>query len=191
MNEPSIRPFRLPVVGVIGSGAEAHEELATPLGRFLAQAGVHLLTGGGRGTMESVSRAFAETPGRRGLVLAILPCHPDDPARPKDGYPNEWVEIAIRTHLPLSGARGTELLSRNHLNVLSSDALIALPGGPGTKSEIELAHRYSKPLVAFGPTDPAHDPRESETHELHRVETIHELASFLRSALGEMPPSTR
>ena len=33
-------------------------ELAEPLGRMLAAIGVHLLTGGGRGVMESVSRAF-------------------------------------------------------------------------------------------------------------------------------------
>lgn len=47
---------RLPIVGVLGSGSEPHEEQAKPLGEWLAREGVHLLTGGG--VMEAVSRAF-------------------------------------------------------------------------------------------------------------------------------------
>ena len=39
---------------------------------------------------------------------------------------NRFVELPIRTHLHLSGAQGTELASRNHINVLSSDVVIAL-----------------------------------------------------------------
>ena len=31
---------------------------------------------------------------------------------PMDGYPNQWVEIPVLTHLPLSGERGTEPMSR-------------------------------------------------------------------------------
>jgi uncharacterized protein (TIGR00725 family) len=140
---------RLRVVGVLGSGEEAHAERAEPLGRWLAGLGVHLLTGGGGGVMEAASRAFAAVPGRRGLVLGILPAAPDDPARPRAGYPNPWVEVAVRTHLPETGARGADPLSRNHLNVLTADVLVALPGGAGTASEVELALRYGRPLVAF------------------------------------------
>jgi SLOG cluster4 family len=33
--------------------------------------------------------------------------------------------------------------------VLSSDVVIALPGGRGTSSEVELAQRYGRPLAAF------------------------------------------
>ncbi|HUT02907.1 MAG TPA: DNA-binding protein, partial [bacterium] len=46
---------RLPIVGVLGSGSEPHEEKAKPLGEWLAREGVHLLTGGGGGVMEAVS----------------------------------------------------------------------------------------------------------------------------------------
>ena len=53
-----------------------------------------------------------------------------------------------QTHLPLRSERGGEALSRNHLNVLSADVVIALPGGPGTASEVTLALRYGRPLVA-------------------------------------------
>jgi len=55
----------------------------------------------------------------------------------------------IRTHLPLSGVQGLAGLSRNHINVLSADVLIALPGGFGTMSEIELASKYDRPCIAF------------------------------------------
>src|SRR5262249_16811637 len=123
---------RIHIVGVMGSGKKAHFEKASRLGRWLAVEGVHLLTGGGRGVMEAVSRAFYETPDRRGLVIGIIPAS-ETAVEPKDGYPNHWVEIPIFTHLPLSGGRGTEPLSRNHINVLSSDVLIALPGDAGTR----------------------------------------------------------
>jgi hypothetical protein len=65
------------------------------------------------------------------------------------GYPNPWVEVVVRTHLPHSGHRGREVTSRNHINVLSSDVIVALPGSDGTRSEIELALRYGRPLIAY------------------------------------------
>ena len=85
----------------------------------------------------------------RSHSIGVLPCRDDDSGTPKDGYPNPWVEIAIPTHLPLSGIRGTEPMSRNHINVLAAQAVIALPGGPGTSSEVELAIRYRRPVIAF------------------------------------------
>ena len=139
---------RLPIVGVMGSGREPHRERATLLGRWLASEGVHLLTGGGGGVMAAVSQAFCETPGRRGLVLGIIP-GTEGPGRGKPGYPNEWVEVPIYTHLSRSGKSGTELQSRNHINVLSSDVVIALPGSAGTSSEVALALGYERPVVCF------------------------------------------
>ena len=139
---------RLPVIGVLGSGSEEHVDKAEALGRWLASLEVHLLTGAGKGAMTAVSRAFQAVPGRAGLVVGIAPCG-DDPATPRPGYPNPFVELAILTHLPLSGLSGTEPLSRNHINVLSSNVLVALPGGPGTSSEVALAVRYRRPIAAF------------------------------------------
>ncbi|UCF68069.1 MAG: molybdenum cofactor carrier protein [Acidobacteriota bacterium] len=142
--------MRRPIVGVMGSGSAGHADLAEPLGRFLAGAGCHLLTGGGEGVMASVSRAFHDVSPRPGLVLGVLPCRDRDPlCRPKSGYPNLWVEVPIRTHLPLSGADGLNARSRNHVNVLTADIVIALPGGAGTRSEIDLAIRYRRPLIAY------------------------------------------
>ena len=163
---------RLPVVGVMGSGVRAHAKLAAPLGRGLAEMGVHLLTGGGGGVMAAVSRAFAEVEDRAGLALGVLPADgfqrtkgragraggaesgdaESEPAQwePPPGYPNPWVEVAVRTHLDARGAAGDSASSRNHVNVLSSDVVVALPGGQGTASEVALALRYGRPLVLLG-----------------------------------------
>jgi uncharacterized protein (TIGR00725 family) len=139
---------RLPVVGVLGSGEEEHAERAEPVGRWLATERVHLLTGGGKGVMQAASRAFRAVPDRIGLVIGILPCGVEA-GEPRPGYPNPFVELAILTHLPLTGASGTEPMSRNHINILSSNVLIALPGGAGTASEVELALHYGRPIAAY------------------------------------------
>lgn len=139
-----------PIIGVIGSGSDEYPELSIPLGQWLATQPVHLLTGGGAGVMRAVSKAFHETQPREGRVIGIIPGTMDPPgAGTKPGYPNPYVEIAIRTHLPLSGEQGTWPMSRNHINVLSADCLVALPGAAGTRSEIELARRYHKPIIVF------------------------------------------
>jgi uncharacterized protein (TIGR00725 family) len=141
---------RLPVVGVLGSGNVAHEERAQKLGRWLAGQGVHLLTGGGGGVMSAVSRAFSEVQARRGLVIGIVPsAKPGEDSEPRHGYPNPWVELAVFTHLHMSGQSGTNPMSRNHINVLSSNVLVALPGGAGTASEVSLSLRYGRPVVAY------------------------------------------
>lgn len=126
----------------MGSSSEEHNDLAQPLGEWLATLPVHLLTGGGKGVMTSVSRAFHGVKDREGQVLGVLPYQ-------KFGYPNPFVEIPIQTHLSLSGERGTDPLSRNHINVLSSDLVIALPGWHGTSSEVKLALEYKKTVLAF------------------------------------------
>jgi uncharacterized protein (TIGR00725 family) len=137
-------------IGVIGSGIEEHDDLAREVGVLLASLGVNLLTGGGRGVMTSVSRAFTGVPRPRGISIGIIPCRSEaERAMPKDGYPNEFIELPIYTHLPHSGNRGQEDLSRNHIIILSSAAIIALPGSEGTASEMALAVRYGKPMIAF------------------------------------------
>jgi uncharacterized protein (TIGR00725 family) len=137
-------------VGVMGSGVDEHDELARPVGELLAELGVNLLTGGGHGVMTAVSRAFVRSPRASGISIGVIPCASlSNRARQKPGYPNPFVELPIFTHLPLSGDEGTADLSRNHINVLTSDAIVALPGGDGTASEVTLARRYGKPVMMF------------------------------------------
>ena len=174
--------LRRTVVGVMGSSTRAYEDLAAPLGRWLASVGVHLLTGGGVGTMEAVSRAFAEVQPRAGLVVGVLPSDfPDGIAVPRAGYPNASVELAIFTHLPLSGITGTDPRSRNHINILTSDVVIVLPGNEGTESEMTLAVRYGKPVIGyFGDYEVGWQPPDG----VPVARTLAEVQSFVRAKIG-------
>ncbi|HEY5666356.1 MAG TPA: molybdenum cofactor carrier protein [Gammaproteobacteria bacterium] len=137
-------------VGVMGSSQDEHVELAGPLGQLLADLEFNLLTGAGRGVMTSVSRAFLEARRGRGISIGVVPCASLDARRsPRAGSPNPYVELPVYTHLPLSGVDGQHDLSRNHINVLTSDVIIALPGSDGTRSEVELAVKYDRPVAVF------------------------------------------
>lgn len=136
------------VVGVMGSAIEA-PPFAEPLGAALAREGWSLLTGGGQGVMEAVSRGFVQSGvADRGLCIGVLP-----EAREE----NPWVELAIRTPLGIFDPADPERLTRNHINVLSSNALIVLPGRTGTRNEAELSLRYGRPAVLLGPTHAFYD----------------------------------
>jgi len=178
--------LRRPVVGVMGSSTQTFEDLAEPLGRWLASLGVHLLTGGGVGTMEAVSRAFVGVHPRAGLVIGVLPADlPDGIAVPRQGYPNSAVELAILTHLPLSGITGTDPRSRNHINILSSDVVVVLPGNEGTESEMTLAVRYGKPVIAFFGD---HDVDWRPPGGVPVARTMADVERFVREVVGERLP---
>lgn len=145
-------------------GKPDHPDLTRPLGILIARLGYHLLTGAGEGVMAGVSEAFFNRAPREGLVIGIIRAAPQwasegsDPARYFPNAVNRWVEIPVYTHLQLSSG-DTE--SRNHINVLTSDLIVALPGGSGTASEVELAIGYGTPLVFFtgAATIDGHPPR--------------------------------
>jgi uncharacterized protein (TIGR00725 family) len=164
----------------MGSGVERHDALAAPLGRWIARHGYHLLTGGGGGVMAAVSEAFAGVASRAGVSIGVLKGRPEEHGAVHGATPNPWVEVPIRTHLPLSGVDGTDTRSRNHINVLTADVVVALPGGDGTRSEVLLARRYGRPVVAFlgSPVLPADWPA------IPVAATLDELAGLVDAALG-------
>ena len=169
-------------VGVMGSGSDDYNELASEVGKLLAELEVNLLTGGGRGIMMSVSKAYTESPRKCGICIGIIPCSSTrERSTPKDGYPNKFVELPIYTHLPYSGKRGKDDLSRNHINVLSCSAIIALPGGEGTATEVALAVDYKKPVIAY-----AHDMTllKSFPEVVNRAKTLEAVKEFLLKHLG-------
>ena len=175
-------------IGVIGSGTSEHDEYSRAVGEAIAESGANLLTGGGRGVMTSVSRAFTHYSGERGICIGIIPCASvADRVTPKAGYPNEFVELPIFTHLPYSGDLGMDDLSRNHINVLSCAAIIALPGGPGTVAEVKLAIRYGKPLLAYSP-----DARivENFPKSVPRAGDIADLRRFIQAWTKDQEPRT-
>ena len=144
------------IIGVMGSGTKEWPELTTPLGIWLAENGYDLLTGGGQGVMLSVARAFFNTKGRTGRSIGILPSqpHPNLGFVSLPGYPNPFVDLPILTPLPRREASTPDdAVTRNHINVLASDVIIALPGEYGTLDEIRLARSFAKPLLGFGPAE--------------------------------------
>lgn len=177
------------IVGVMGSGREAWERYAEPLGIWIAHNGHDLLTGGGGGVMTCVARSFCSVPSRRGRSIGIIPTQPDDRNGfiPLQGYPNAYVEVAILTPLPRKEAAApSHLLSRNHVNILSSNVVIALPGGPGTRDEISLAQRFGKAIAAFGPPDAFDVPSTS----LQILSSLSNVTTFIELSLGGLAANT-
>lgn len=100
----------------------AYEE-ARELGKMLAKRGHVAATGGYTGTMEAVSRGAAEAGGH---VVGVT-CDAIEAWR--GAKVNGWVKEEIKTQT---------LLERLKVLIEICDAAIALPGGPGTLTEIAL-----------------------------------------------------
>ncbi|MCE5191040.1 MAG: LOG family protein [Actinomycetia bacterium] len=123
------------VIGVMGSGRPlppAAAATARHLGSLIAAENWVLLTGGrASGVMDACSQG-ARVAG--GFVVGVLP--DVDTLRASSA-----LDIAICTGFGDA---------RNVVNVLSSDVVIALPGGAGTLSEVALALSARKPMIALG-----------------------------------------
>lgn len=125
---------RRAIIGVMGGGEVSPEtaSLARTLGQAIADEGWILLSGGrNAGVMTAVSQGAAES---GGIVVGILPDRDLQRASPH-------LTIPIRTGLGDG---------RNIINILSSDVVVALPGGSGTLSEISLALKSGRPLLLLG-----------------------------------------
>lgn len=137
MVEPPVRPPRPPVVAVIGDadprGPDAHRILegAEEVGQLLARGGATVVTGGLGGVMRAASRGASSA---GGVTIGILP---DADA----AEANEYVQIAIPTGLGVV---------RNLVVVTAADAVVAVGGRHGTLSEIGLALRMGREVVALG-----------------------------------------
>jgi predicted Rossmann-fold nucleotide-binding protein len=162
---------KLPIVGVFGHGASLSEErvqLARAVGAMIARLDAHLLTGGGYGVMEAAAEGFVAVADHAGTSIGIIPCKADGPLdspnQSWDGrpYPNSFVELAIFTPLPPRAANWQTTPARNHINVLTPHAIIALPGGVGTRNELDMAafyrdepgrRREDRRTILLGPID--------------------------------------
>ena len=117
--------------------AEARE-----LGRLLAEGGHTVLTGGYIGTMEAVSRGAAEAGGH---VIGVT-CVQIETWRGVGA--NKWVKDEWKKET---------LLERLDALIQGCDAALALPGGPGTLTEISLMWNMmiigaleKRPLILIG-----------------------------------------
>jgi hypothetical protein len=122
-------------------GDPAYAE-AMELGRLLAQRGHVVLSGGYIGTMEAVSRGAHEAGGH---VIGVT-CEDIEAWRPVGV--NRWVK---------EERRRKTLIERLQALIVESDAAVALPGGPGTLTEIALTWNLMiveslprRPLILVG-----------------------------------------
>lgn len=143
---------RLPIIGVMGSHGQEWEEYALPLGRMIADFGYHLLTGAGAGAMTAVARAFVSCSPRDGVSIGVVPIADYDGRHiSHEQYPNPYIEVPILAPLDKRAENDATPYSRNYVNVMTSHALVILPGEHGTQNEVSLAIKYRKPMILFGP----------------------------------------
>jgi len=122
-------------IGVIGSGKcdERLYRIAMRVGELLAERGCVVVNGGLGGVMEASAKG-AKLKG--GLVVGILPTESKEHANP-------YIDIAIVTNMGHA---------RNVIIDHSSDALIAIGGEYGTISEMAIALKIGKKIVAIEPS---------------------------------------
>lgn len=173
---------RKPIVGVMGSHDNAWEDYATPVGELLARRGYHLLTGAGDGVMSAVCKAFQSVEERSGIAIGIRPAVDYKGEQlSKEEFPNSYIDLPIITPLSAKAQSDAMPFSRNLVNVMTSKALIVLPGSHGTRNEVSLALMYDKPLIMFGPDDAfAQFPEEPL-----RADDISHVEQFLTDVFGE------
>ena len=172
---------RNPIVGVMGSHEQAWEEYAAPVGVLLAERGFNLLTGAGDGVMSAVAKAFTDVQDRKGVSIGIKPAVDYKGERLSElEYPNPYIEIPMVTPLSSDAQKDAMPFSRNLVNVMTSKALVILPGSHGTRNEVSLALMYDKPLIMFGP-DSAF---EKFPEEPLRADDISHVEQFLDDVFG-------
>jgi uncharacterized protein (TIGR00725 family) len=117
---------------VVGSGTASGElyEKAREVGRLVAQRGGTVVCGGLFGVMEAAARGATEA---GGMAIGILP--DEDRARA-----NEHLSYSIATGMGHA---------RNLAVVCSGDVVVAVGGEYGTLSEIGLARKVGRPVVAL------------------------------------------
>lgn len=155
--------MRAPVVGVMGGVQCTAEvaELAEALGAAIAGEGWITLSGGRpHGVMEAVSRGAAKA---GGVVVAVLPGE-----NPQEATP--WATLALASGIGYA---------RNSMNVLSAQAVVALPGSTGTISEIAYAITYGRPLALLG-----WSKAPLAGHATCSFATVDETVAWLRATLG-------
>jgi uncharacterized protein (TIGR00725 family) len=119
-------------VAVVGSGEASGElyEKAREVGRLVAGRGAIVVCGGRSGVMEAASRGATEA---GGVAIGILPDEDRKEA-------NEYLSYSVAT--------GTGH-ARNLAVVCSGDVVVAVGGEYGTLSEIGLALKVGRPVVAL------------------------------------------
>lgn len=161
---------RLPIIGLFGSGTKITPERATlarDVGILVARLGAHLLTGASYAVTEAAAEGFVSVKRRRGVCIGSIARDAtgafDKANGGDDGtpYPNRYIEVAFFTTVPeVDGVWNNA--ERSRVNVLTANAIVALPSTAGTRSELQMAatcngEAAKKPeerrTVLVGPTE--------------------------------------
>jgi hypothetical protein len=121
-------------IAVVGA-SQCDEEIysiAERVGELIAERGWVLINGGLGGVMEASARGARK---KGGVVIGIIP-------QPDRTYANPYCSVVIATNMGHA---------RNMVIVHSCDAVIAVNGEYGTISEIAIALKEGKPVVAIKP----------------------------------------
>jgi len=122
------------VVGVMGPGESATERdkaIAREAGKILASLNFVTLTGGrNKGVMDAALEGAKQA---KGLTVGVLPGE-------------ESTGMSKHVQIPIFTGLGN---ARNAVNVLSSKIVVVIGQGPGTFSEIALAVKLKKPIIAY------------------------------------------
>lgn len=119
-------------IAVIG-GSECPEEMyqeAYLLGKFLAESGAVVYTGGKGGIMEAACKGAWEN---GGITVGILP---EDHL----AFMNPYVMIPVATGMGIA---------RNAILIHTADAIVAVDGRYGTLSEVAFALQMGKPIISL------------------------------------------
>jgi uncharacterized protein (TIGR00725 family) len=127
---------RRPIVAVIGAGQATPEESERgyQVGLKIAQKGAVCVTGGLWGVMEAASHGAHDG---GGLVLGVLPGSLASAANP-------YVDVPVVTNMGHA---------RNVILCHTADLVVALGGHYGTLSEIGIALKIGKTVVALDTPD--------------------------------------
>ncbi|MBF6568778.1 MAG: TIGR00725 family protein [Candidatus Binataceae bacterium] len=149
-------------IAVIGAGQASSEQriLAREVGSEIGRRNGALICGGRGGVMEAAAQGALAAGGH---TIGILPGYNHADANPH-------IEFVIATGMGQA---------RNMIVVASADAIIALPGEAGTLSEIGLAMKIGRPVIALKAWE--------QLSGLHRADTPGE-AVALAFALGRGDP---
>jgi uncharacterized protein (TIGR00725 family) len=165
--------MRTRLIAVVGNGGDLTTEqaqLAEWLGAALVGAGYGVVCGGLGGVMEAVAPGAVTARGaaRHPPVVGILPYY-----LPEQG--NDYLDIVLPTGLGHAC---------NTLVASAGEAVVCVGGAAGALSEVALARKIGRPVLAFPASGGTADLATRALPSVIAVETPDDAVARIRELLG-------